>query len=151
MAVEMTAGRMGKGCVYLGQPDLRFGLQGSLARAPAMPLGRCELLTRTGDSRKTQPERRPGSGVISRISRLAEKRRQPTDQSWSGCKGCPVFQSDTAGAYISKSLSCLKLETREAIQVSQKQRRGEPMEWIRPDFEEVSLCCEINCYAPAEL
>jgi hypothetical protein len=25
------------------------------------------------------------------------------------------------------------------------------MEWVRPDFEEVSLCCEINCYATAEL
>jgi coenzyme PQQ precursor peptide PqqA len=22
--------------------------------------------------------------------------------------------------------------------------------WTRPDFEEVSLGCEINCYAPAE-
>jgi coenzyme PQQ precursor peptide PqqA len=22
--------------------------------------------------------------------------------------------------------------------------------WSRPDFEEVSLGCEINCYAPAE-
>jgi coenzyme PQQ precursor peptide PqqA len=23
--------------------------------------------------------------------------------------------------------------------------------WVRPDFEEVSLGCEINCYAPAEI
>ncbi len=23
--------------------------------------------------------------------------------------------------------------------------------WTRPDFEEVSLGCEINCYAPAEI
>jgi coenzyme PQQ precursor peptide PqqA len=23
--------------------------------------------------------------------------------------------------------------------------------WNRPDFQEVSLGCEINCYAPAEL
>ncbi|WP_130422996.1 pyrroloquinoline quinone precursor peptide PqqA [Edaphobacter modestus] len=22
--------------------------------------------------------------------------------------------------------------------------------WTRPDFKEVSLACEINCYAPAE-
>ncbi|WP_442886318.1 pyrroloquinoline quinone precursor peptide PqqA [Edaphobacter sp. HDX4] len=22
--------------------------------------------------------------------------------------------------------------------------------WIRPDFQEVNLACEINCYAPAE-
>jgi len=22
--------------------------------------------------------------------------------------------------------------------------------WTRPDFEEVNLACEINCYAPAE-
>ncbi|QHS53783.1 pyrroloquinoline quinone precursor peptide PqqA [Edaphobacter sp. 12200R-103] len=22
--------------------------------------------------------------------------------------------------------------------------------WIRPDFQEVCLACEINCYAPAE-
>ncbi|MBW4039884.1 MAG: pyrroloquinoline quinone precursor peptide PqqA [Acidobacteria bacterium] len=22
--------------------------------------------------------------------------------------------------------------------------------WMRPDFQEVSLGCEINCYAPAE-
>lgn len=29
---------------------------------------------------------------------------------------------------------------------------GEPMmkTWIRPDFQEVNLACEINCYAPAE-
>ncbi|WP_396126767.1 pyrroloquinoline quinone precursor peptide PqqA [Acidicapsa ligni] len=23
--------------------------------------------------------------------------------------------------------------------------------WTRPDFKEVSLGCEINCYAPAEI
>ncbi|WP_114209408.1 pyrroloquinoline quinone precursor peptide PqqA [Acidisarcina polymorpha] len=23
--------------------------------------------------------------------------------------------------------------------------------WTRPDFEEVTLGCEINCYAPAEV
>jgi coenzyme PQQ precursor peptide PqqA len=25
------------------------------------------------------------------------------------------------------------------------------MEWTKPDFEEVSLSCEINCYVSAEL
>jgi coenzyme PQQ precursor peptide PqqA len=81
---------------------------------------------------------------------LQRKDGSPRPQNWSGCKGLPCFQSGVAGAYILKPLSCLKLITRETIQVSQEQR-GEPMEWTRPDFEEVSLCCEINCYATAEL
>jgi coenzyme PQQ precursor peptide PqqA len=28
---------------------------------------------------------------------------------------------------------------------------GIPMEWVRPDFEEISLACEINSYAEATL
>lgn len=42
-------------------------------------------------------------------------------------------------------------QTRDQGGDSSLPKRGEPMEWISPDFEEVSLCCEINCYATAEL
>jgi coenzyme PQQ precursor peptide PqqA len=61
-----------------------------------------------------------------------------------------LFRGGTTGDYISKPLSCLKQETREVVQAC-PQKRGETMEWIRPDFEEISLGCEINCYATAEL
>jgi coenzyme PQQ precursor peptide PqqA len=32
-----------------------------------------------------------------------------------------------------------------------KQQRRKPMEWTTPQFEEISLNCEINSYAKAEL
>ncbi|MEG9435556.1 pyrroloquinoline quinone precursor peptide PqqA [Edaphobacter sp. HDX4] len=35
--------------------------------------------------------------------------------------------------------------------LSKRNRRKPRMKtWIRPDFQEVNLACEINCYAPAE-
>jgi coenzyme PQQ precursor peptide PqqA len=29
--------------------------------------------------------------------------------------------------------------------------KGTTMNWITPDFEEISLNCEINCYSSAEI
>jgi coenzyme PQQ precursor peptide PqqA len=34
--------------------------------------------------------------------------------------------------------------------ISKREIDMETKVWTRPDFEEVSLGCEINCYAPAE-
>jgi coenzyme PQQ precursor peptide PqqA len=35
---------------------------------------------------------------------------------------------------------------------SQRMKKGGiPMEWVQPDFEEISLACEINSYAEATL
>ncbi len=82
-------------------------------------------------------------------SRIQQKYLKRLDHPYSGEPYGTFFRCCSAGAYIPEPLFCLKLETREAIQVSPT--RGEPMEWICPDFEEVSLGCEINCYATAEL
>jgi coenzyme PQQ precursor peptide PqqA len=39
-----------------------------------------------------------------------------------------------------------------AQRASQRVRKGGiPMEWVQPDFEEISLACEINSYAEATL
>ncbi|MBA0086051.1 MAG: pyrroloquinoline quinone precursor peptide PqqA [Acidobacteria bacterium Pan2503] len=32
-----------------------------------------------------------------------------------------------------------------------RKKGGIPMEWVQPDFEEISLACEINSYAAATL
>jgi coenzyme PQQ precursor peptide PqqA len=35
--------------------------------------------------------------------------------------------------------------------VEERSKRGTLMEWTKPEFEEISLNCEINSYAKAEL
>ncbi len=48
-------------------------------------------------------------------------------------------------------MSCARLSHRSTISQQSKSQRCYSMEWTKPDFEEVSLSCEINCYVSAEL
>jgi coenzyme PQQ precursor peptide PqqA len=38
-----------------------------------------------------------------------------------------------------------------SVMLKEKQRLAVYMQWTKPEFEEIPLCCEINSYACAEL
>jgi coenzyme PQQ precursor peptide PqqA len=45
----------------------------------------------------------------------------------------------------------MRVDFEDLAVAAQKWLRRMEMKWTEPDFEEISLSCEINCYAKAEL
>ena len=83
-----------------------------------------------------------------------------------------LFAKQSKDIACSSHIECDALMTRETTQASRGNPTGIQFEhlpvcadlylsgrraimrtgiWVRPDFEEVKLGCEINCYAPAEV
>jgi len=55
-------------------------------------------------------------------------------------------------AIVIRCRRAARLQSGSSGRISQRVRKGgNPMEWVQPDFEEISLACEINSYAAATL